>query len=664
MPNLVVDQARFLLLVRLDTTLEKSTGNVQQDFIFKLAKGFRNISLPDEINEQATATCILLASQLVNDQTPIIRSTNSLLEQTSLKISLILQSLAIQNLNFVRSLVFSARSLKLTWLLDKDIKNLIANMYIDVKPSRKALCDIKKPMGVFQLISREDNPFANEIMALKLMLALLDKTNDIKSKLNEVIDLSRTQVKFEGYSIPPKFEDFSKELSIKEKIETHIPIFQLEHHLTNESEDLQVLQRIAFAVRASLTGSSDITGFGQSIEPKSGYRGLKSTQFKRQIGLFTTPESLAGETASFSSWLTTLLSKLLKWPGIRINDQGYTWPDLTIENVKILVNERLSELKNNYCQLSEMPTISELIRPDWNDSKTTLTVAMVQSKLPHKQDLAKDIYLNDSGYRTKHRRHVARVSELIIKHIEAQKLESSSHPTTEHQIDIIIWPELAIHQDDMDILIQLSRKTHAIVFAGLGFVHQQSIKGPNNLAVWIVPRKHNGNQNEILRYQGKFHMMKDEVIAGIQPWRPYQLMIELQHPKFPDAKGFMLTGSICYDATDIKLSADLTNKSNAYLIPALNRDVNTFDNMVEALHYHMYQHVVLVNTGEFGGSYAMAPYKESYDRLIAHATGNDQVAINTFEMNMFDFRRDGIGKSFRSKNKEHKAAPAGINGKI
>src|SRR5690606_11213810 len=45
--NLLADQARFLLLVRLDTTLEESCGDTGQDLIFKLAKGFRNISLDD-----------------------------------------------------------------------------------------------------------------------------------------------------------------------------------------------------------------------------------------------------------------------------------------------------------------------------------------------------------------------------------------------------------------------------------------------------------------------------------------------------------------------------------------------------------------------------------------------------------------------------------------
>jgi hypothetical protein len=155
-------------------------------------------------------------------------------------------------------------------------------------------------------------------------------------------------------------------------------------------------------------------------------------------------------------------------------------------------------------------------------------------------------------------------------------------------------------------------------------------------------------------------MLEGESNLKIKPWRPYQLMLELKHPKFKDKPGFKLTGAICFDATDIALSVDLRDKSNALLVPALNRDVNSFDNMVEALHYHMYQPVVLVNTGVFGGSYAMAPYDKPYKRLIAHSTGNNQVAINTFEMNMFDFRRDNVGKSMLSGN-EPKTPPAGIS---
>ncbi len=117
-----------------------------------------------------------------------------------------------------------------------------------------------------------------------------------------------------------------------------------------------------------------------------------------------------------------------------------------------------------------------------------------------------------------------------------------------------------------------------------------------------------------------------------------------------------MTGSICYDSTDIKLSADLKSKSNAYIISALNKDVNTFDSMVDALYYHMYQHVILVNTGKYGGSVAKAPYREKYHKLITHVHGINQVSISTFKMNMFDFR--DISNDLKS-GKAEKTKPAG-----
>ncbi|WFE68807.1 reverse transcriptase domain-containing protein [Thiomicrospira sp. R3] len=337
----------------------------------------------------------------------------------------------------------------------------------------------------------------------------------------------------------------------------------------------------------------------------------------------------------------------------------------------VLLLVRMDTVLEQTCGDSEQDLIFKLAKgfrrislPDTVDSNQlahSIIIAMVQSKLPHKADFTKaGLLLDAPQYRVKHRRHVARVSQLVLKHIEAQRTDVADNDNKKHQIDLIIWPELSVHPEDMDILKQLAQKTHAIVLAGMGFEHQHGIKGPINRAVWIVPKTHNGNQNELIRYQGKWHMTKDERKVGIQSWRPYQLVLELLHPQFAQAEGFKLTSAICYDATDIKLSADLVDKSNAFFIPALNLDVNSFDTMVEALHYHMYQPVVLVNTGEFGGSYAMAPYKEHHHRLIAHASGNDQVAINTFELNMFDFRRDGVGKSLKSKTKLLKTPPAGF----
>lgn len=684
--DFLLDQARFLLMTRLDTVLETSSGNDDQDLIFKLAKGFRNIAVKNLHDTQAITTSVLIASQLVTDQKPVIRAVSCLLDSNNINTQEILEKIAYQNPMLFQAITLHARPLSYSWHnknnRDGFIKALSDKLYISIKPSAKPLGEIKGLTALYKLSSRPDNPFANEILALKLMLGLIEKpiASDIDYS-NKIIDLSRTKValfrdissgnasnktvkvaserEYLGYSIPPTYEVF--DCSVEIEFEFQEPISKMAEHLMCDAHEAAFLQKVSLAMRAVLAGTADPTGFGQSFTPRPGYQGIKSTIFKRQLGMITTPESLVGENAQFSGWLTTLLAKLLRWPGIHVNDQGFDWPiELTLGAVKKLIEQRLDVLKKNYCQLSGMPALSELITPNWAESKKSLTVAIIQSKLPFKEDFTSaGILLNDARYRVKHRRHVARVAQLAIKHIESQSVEPQKNGRHEKDIDLIVWPELSVHKDDVDILIHLSRKTNAIIFAGLGFIHQPSIKGPNNCAIWIVPRKHGGNSNEITRYQGKFHMMEGERKIEIQGWRPYQLLLELKHPKFKDKQGFILTGSICFDATNISLSADLRDKSNAFIVSALNRDVNSFDSMVEALHYHMYQPVVLVNTGEFGGSYAMAPYKAQHKRLIAHSTGNNQVAINTFEMNMFDFRRDGVGKSMTSSD-ETKTPPAGV----
>jgi hypothetical protein len=74
--------------------------------------------------------------------------------------------------------------------------------------------------------------------------------------------------------------------------------------------------------------------------------------------MMTTPESIAGENSQVSGWLTTLLSKLLAWPGISVGDNGYQWPAIfTVDAVRKLVDARLSKLSRitaNYQELRDL----------------------------------------------------------------------------------------------------------------------------------------------------------------------------------------------------------------------------------------------------------------------------------------------------------------------
>jgi len=658
--DLLKQQARFLLLVRGDTKLEQKSSDETFDLISKLNRGFREITLPAKIAGQELAASILMASQISNMSKCFIRATSCLIENIKQQAAFeeCLTLLAKQDKQLVTTLIRHAGGVKQTWQLSSLSKELSDSLCLEVKPLAKPLEQIKEKVSLLRLTLRDDNPFANEVMVLKLMQAALANVEQLKSNSEHSIDLAATKVKFLHFAPIVKKEVFDASLELtfefkpKDKLEQSWKSFS-----STVEEDIQILRSLGEFIRATLVGSQDWTSFGQNFDARVGYRGIRTSAFKRQLGLMTTPESIAGVGAQVSGWITGLISKLLKWPGISVNDHGNNWPHKwSVENVQRLVQVRLQELKEAYCYQSNMPSLLEKQALAWSKDKKSLSVVMVQSKLPRKSDFAAyGLMLNDPKYRAKHRRHIAAVAELVLRHVTAQRTELEDK---RKDVDLIVWPELAVHNEDLDVLITLSRKTKAMIFAGLGFIEQGGIKGPNNCAVWIVPTKHQSSQREVIRLQGKQNMMADEK-GKVQPWRPYQLLIELVHPAFKDEKGFVLTGSICYDATDIALSADLRDKSNAYLVSALNQDVNTFDSMVDALHYHMYQHVILVNSGEYGGSFAKAPYKQPHKRLIAHVHGNDQVSINTFEMNMFDFRRDNVGEGMRSKI-ETKAKPAGI----
>lgn len=101
-----------------------------------------------------------------------------------------------------------------------------------------------------------------------------------------------------------------------------------------------------------------------------------------------------------------------------------------------------------------------------------------------------------------------------------------------------------------------------------------------------------------------------------------------------------ITAAVCYDATDLKLAADLRARSDVFVIPALNQDYETFDHMAAALHYHMFQMVVVVNNGQFGGSCALAPYKEAFKRELFHLHGQPQASVGFLEIeNIGAFKR-------------------------
>lgn len=311
-----------------------------------------------------------------------------------------------------------------------------------------------------------------------------------------------------------------------------------------------------------------------------------------------------------------------------------------------------------YGSQSETPGYVLPINMSLDGDLSNFRVAVVQTLMPYLGDFSQSHPTEwTPQYRARHRAHLAATCRLILQKLRTEQIaKRKSKEIKKPKVDLIVFPELSIHPDDLDILERLSDSAGATIFAGLTFVKHPHSGSIINKAVWIL-RQNVGNTRRLQRvYQGKKYPMLLEEGLGVIGHRPYQLLIEFKDKL---GKKACLTGSICFDATDLRLVADFREITDGYVISALNRDINTFDNMAAALQFHMYQHVIIANTGEFGGSTAQAPYKETYDRNIAHVHGNHQAAVSLFELDLLAFKS---GKKAKVP-KQIKSPPAGYLGR-
>jgi len=367
------------------------------------------------------------------------------------------------------------------------------------------------------------------------------------------------------------------------------------------------------------------------------------------MGMLHSPEALIGEYATVSQWTSELLMHCLQWPGFEstyLKDEAIVAIS-DIASLKKCVENRLSYLKTLICETSNLPAIPTAVYRPKTDKKS-FRIVTVQQLQPTEQLFAQfGPTLDSREARAIHREHLAAICKLTLNTLEAKVKVSGSN--AKPYCDLIVFPEVSVHPDDEDLLKRLADKTNAIIFAGFVFTDKDGKLV--NYARWLVPSYKDGSRQWIVRDQGKQNMTKNEAKIGVVSYRPCQHIFEVHG--YGD-KPFRMTGAICYDATDIKLAADLRDKTDLFIVAAYNKDVTTFDNMAAALQWHMYQHVVICNIGEYGGSTIQAPFKQPYDKLICHVHGSGQISINMADIDPYAFTRNV------ESYKEIKTPPAGM----
>lgn len=510
--------------------------------------------------------------------------------------------------------------------------------YICVQYRRKSA----KPIGkgkkyeLSALIASADSPFIHENAVLHLLLALIEALEK-KSRRKSIGSVDPSQVLLElglaawGDLTVPAFVFGKPALTAKILEKSRDPRYEIPSWCPKSR---RWSMKLGMLVRAAITGDCDYTNLKSNSENTTPrYFGIRSSWLKRQHGMFQRPDALNGPGACCSPWISELLSKLLCWPGCNESDR-------LIENwhlikspidLRNLITERLKSQMQYYGRASKTPVYIHPLRFELK-SAPKITVVMVQTVLPKREDFSTfGATLSDTKYRPRRRSHLAQLATLALKQMSIRKSYLEQENTS--QADLILFPELSVHEDDLDILERLVDKTKAIIFCGLVFKSLPNAKSLVNTGCWIVPDKRDSGRSIYRIFQGKRHMTQEETRLNISPWRPYQAIIELSSTAFLK-KPLRLSGSICYDATDLSIVSDLRDITDLFVVPANNKDVDTFDRLASALSYHMYQHVAVINTGEFGGTAIMAPFKERTERVLSHLHGGAHASVSVVEIDL------------------------------
>ena len=388
------------------------------------------------------------------------------------------------------------------------------------------------------------------------------------------------------------------------------------------------------------------------------YQPVKSHWYQRLYGLFNAQQAFGDNWAPITDWMEQFLLALLCWPGCQIPSE-FDWVRQGIEEARLKIQNRIDCLEKKRGPATRALMLPMVIGPPTEDtSPRPLRACVVQTVVPDTFDNA-DLTCSDRSIRRRHRNHLSTALQAVYRMLSLR----GTHEQGGGRLDWLILPELAVHPSDVQThLVPFARANKTLILTGLTYQELFLGRPAINSALWIMPEWTRNHGLQIrTRRQGKCHLAPDETQRNVQGFRPCQWLIG--YPWSEDQHRLWLSASICYDATDLGLTADLRNQSDVFSIPAFNKDVKTFDQMALALHYHMYQLVVLVNNGKYGGSNAYWPSADPHRRQIFHMHGQPQASIAFLDIDITEME-DFLGQRQRSSkhnSSNWKYPPAGLD---
>ena len=245
------------------------------------------------------------------------------------------------------------------------------------------------------------------------------------------------------------------------------------------------------------------------------------------------------------------------------------------------------------------------------------------------------------------------------------KIQHMVNDAVRKKTDYLIFPELSMPQEWAWFISQKLLANNISLITGVEYIH--TVEKTSELNQKIV---HNSIMMFLVSDNIGFNYMKyfrqDKLVGA------YQESIDLQNianiklkpdDKYKNKKiyrhgNFYFSSLICNELTDIENRFNLRGNIDCLFAIEWNRDIKSFNALVESSSLDIHSYIVQVNNRNYGDSRIRAPYKDDWDRDVVQVRGGKHDYLIVGEINIEKLREF---QSYNiSPNKDFKPVPTGF----
>ncbi|MGE4451194.1 carbon-nitrogen hydrolase family protein [Castellaniella sp.] len=231
---------------------------------------------------------------------------------------------------------------------------------------------------------------------------------------------------------------------------------------------------------------------------------------------------------------------------------------------------------------------------------------------------------------------------------------------------IVLLPELSLPRTRLDDFERLVCSMNVLAIAGVDYRLNHRERSVKNEGLVLVPR--NFWKRTPSRYAARVWFGKrDPAPAEASEFGAYEppwVFHGDPNVYVFDAGPYGRIGvSICYDFMDIERALLYRGRVHHLFVIAYNRDVKLFESLAVSLSRTVFCNVVVCNTGYFGGSLAVSPYRQAFKRVGYSVDGGNIFTAQCVQLPVRDLDAAIHGRDTKDPA-TYKHLPPGFLGRI